>query len=338
MLNGKWTLERVLGAGGASTVYEAVHRDGHRAAVKVMARKRIRDTPALEVAEHEARVANSVHHRGVVRILDEDLTEDGSAYLVMELLEGETLEARRRLAGGRLKVLEALLLFEQLLDVLAAAHDVGIIHRDIKPDNLFVTTHGQLKVLDFGLAAARGERERARAPWFGTPGFMPPEQARADWLEVDALSDLWAAAATFYTVLTGQHVHRATTLAELLRAAACDDIDLAPLQAAVAPRIFDFFERALATDKDDRFPSARAMLHGLRNAVRSCASSTLSGPQRSHLPIAVPPVHCHSTTRVFRLDDAPGCDDAATAPARRGVACVMCPVCPADVATVQRAG
>src|SRR5262249_45261353 len=154
-------------------------------------------------------------------------------YLVMELLEGETLETRRRRAGGRLTLDEAVPLFEELLDVLAAAHDRGIVHRDLKPDNVFVTSRGQVKVLDFGLAAA-GAEERRDAPWFGTPGFMPPEQARAEWPDVDALSDLWAAAATFFTVLTGRLVHAKSTPAGLVRAAASEDVDLSPLEA-VAP-------------------------------------------------------------------------------------------------------
>jgi serine/threonine-protein kinase len=326
-LNGRWTLVGVLGIGGASTVYEAVHRNGRRAAVKIMSQQKIREMPTCRVAAHEAMVANAVPHPGVVEILDDDVAEDGSAYLVMELLEGETLEERRRHAGGRLALHESLSLLEQLLDVLAAAHDRGIVHRDIKPENLFVTSKGVLKVLDFGLAAA-GVAEREDAPWFGTPGFMPPEQARAEWPEVDALSDLWAAAATFYTVLTGRLVHAGRTPAALVEAAASEDIELSPLEAVAPMGVVDVFERALAGDKRDRFPTARAMLTMLRRAARDAERPSRPSSARRSMP---PVPHCHSTTRIFLLRES------GTRERQCHLRCVMCPVCPAEVETLEHA-
>ena len=126
-------------------------------------------------------------------MLDDDVAEDGAVFLVMELLEGETLEARwRRRGGRRLDAGEVLAIADQLLDVLAAAHAKGIVHRDLKPENLFLTRDGAVKVLDFGIArlrdAARAERQRRRRPaaLMGTPAFMPPEQALGHWEEVDA--------------------------------------------------------------------------------------------------------------------------------------------------------
>jgi serine/threonine protein kinase len=332
-LNGKWTLVRVLGVGGASAVYEAVHRNGRRAAVKIMFKDKIREMPTCQLAAHEGWVANRISHPGVVEILDDDIAEDGSAYLVMELLEGETLDARRRRSGGRLALRHALPLFEQLLDVLAAAHDSGVVHRDIKPENVFVTSSGRIKVLDFGLAAAR-EAEREDAPWFGTPGFMPPEQARAEWQEVDALSDLWAAGATLYTVLTGRLVHPGGTPAGLVRAAAEGEADLSPLEAVAPTRIVDVLERSLATDKRDRFPNARAMLHALRAAAKPRWN-----PPRPVLAAKAPPVpRCHSTTRVFLLREGVargGCTAGRKNACR--LTCVMCPVCPESLTTLDRA-
>jgi serine/threonine-protein kinase len=159
-----------------SAVYEGVHRNGHRAAIKILS-----SHPSDGLgwrALQEALLANSVKHPGVVRVLDNDVAEDGSVYLVMELLEGETLEARRRRAGGRLSLGETLRLSDALLDVLGAAHDRGIVHRDVKPENVFLTSSGSLKMLDFGLARA-GLRDESGKWWFvGTPGFMSPEQAR----------------------------------------------------------------------------------------------------------------------------------------------------------------
>jgi serine/threonine-protein kinase len=331
-LNGKWTLLRVLGVGGASAVYEAVHRNGRRAAIKMMSHRTIREMPARQLAAHEARLANAVAHPGVVEILDDDVAEDGCTYLVMELLEGETLNQRRRRAGGRLPLAEALALFEQLLDVLAAAHDRGVVHRDLKPENVFVTADGRIKVLDFGLAAAgRAEREDAAVPWFGTPGFMPPEQARAEWREVDALSDLWAAAATFATVLTGQLVHDGRTPAELVLAATSEEVDVSPLEAVAPLRVVDVFQRALAIDRADRWPNARTMLAALRAAAKSTNWRNVPA-----LPRVVPPVpRCHSTTRVFLFRAArprngeEGCDGTGC-----GLTCLMCPICPEAAVTL----
>ncbi len=124
-LRGKWTLERLLGVGGMADVYAASHRNGSRGAIKMLHR--------------EACVSNQVDHPGAVRVLDDDTAEDGSAFLVLELLLGESLDARLERSGGRLETLEALCLLDQLLAVLAAAHAKGIVHRDIKPDNLFLT-------------------------------------------------------------------------------------------------------------------------------------------------------------------------------------------------------
>jgi serine/threonine-protein kinase len=328
-LNAKWKLLRVLGVGGAATVYEAMHRNGRRAAVKIMSQQKIREMPTYEVATHEALLANAVSHPGVVEVLDDDIAEDGSAYLVMELLEGETLESRRRRAGGRLALDEAMPLFEQLLDVLTAAHERGIVHRDLKPDNVFVTSRGRVKVLDFGLAAVWAE-EQEDSPWFGTPGFMPPEQARAEWPHVDALSDLWAAAATFFTVLTGRLVHMESTPAALVRAAASEDVDLSPLEAVAPIHVVDVFERALASDKADRFPTARALRVALGAAAR------LGRGIRPARAIPKPALfqECRSATRMFLLQggvQGSGCNEAG--PCR--LACTKCPVCPGNVATLQ---
>jgi serine/threonine-protein kinase len=328
-LNHKWTLVRVLGVGGASAVYEAVHRNGRHAALKLMISRATRHGSTQELAAHEAWVANAVKHPGVVEVLDDDVAEDGSPYLVMELLRGETLEQRRVRAGGRLPLTAVLPIVEQLLATLGTAHERGIVHRDLKPDNVFVTQKGRVKVLDFGLAAA-GRSERAACPWFGTPGFMPPEQARMEWPEVDARSDLWAVAATIYTALTGRLVHPMRTPAELVVAAASEDVDIEPL-AEVAPRRFvDVLERALARDKEDRWPDARAMLDALRSAAHDPA------PPRTRAPPTVPPVpHCHSTTRVFLLQGgavSPGCR-ARGARAACGLICTMCPECPDAVIT-----
>lgn len=136
---GKYVIERLLGVGGMAAVYAARHRNGNRVAVKVLHRELSVDGNIRQRFLREGYVANAVEHAGVVRVLDDDTAADGSVFLVMELLEGETLEARLR-RKGVLDAADVLSLTDQLLDVLAAAHGRGILHRDIKPENLFLTS------------------------------------------------------------------------------------------------------------------------------------------------------------------------------------------------------
>ena len=157
VLRGKYRLDRVLGVGGMAAVFAATHRNGKEFAVKLL-----HPEPSLQ-ADMRARflregyVANAVKHAGAVTVIDDDVTEDGSAFLVMELLEGKTVEAVWDERAGRrtldLRVVVAVAM--QLLDVLAAAHKNHVVHRDVKPANLFITRDGQLKVLDFGIARIR---------------------------------------------------------------------------------------------------------------------------------------------------------------------------------------
>src|SRR5262249_15834748 len=150
--------------------------------IKMLHRELSTDVDARARFVREGYTANQVAHPGAVSVLDDDVAEDGSVFLVMELLEGQSVAAlaasrpNRRLGRG-----ETLGIAEQLLDVLVAAHAKGIVHRDLKPDNLFLTKEGALKVLDFGIARVREAPGVAKMTktgvTMGTPAFMPPEQA-----------------------------------------------------------------------------------------------------------------------------------------------------------------
>ena len=162
VLDGKWHLDSVLGIGGMATVYAATHRNQKRVAIKMLHPEVSVDKQVTTRFTREGYLANTVGHPGTVSVLDDDVAEDGSAFLVMELLEGQTLDAMWE-KSGTLPVGEVLLLTDQLLDVLIAAHAKGILHRDLKPENLFLTKEGQLKVLDFGIARlARAHRRSDR--------------------------------------------------------------------------------------------------------------------------------------------------------------------------------
>ena len=178
-LRGKYRIDAVLGVGGMATVYRATHRNQAEFAIKML-------HPELGLSEdlrarflREGYAANSVKHPGAVRVVDDDVGEDGAAFLVMELLHGRGVDVLWQMHGERLPVSIAVSIGEQVLDVLAAAHDKGIVHRDIKPQNLVVTTDGNAKVLDFGIARARdaaslgaGAHGTGTGILLGTPAFM----------------------------------------------------------------------------------------------------------------------------------------------------------------------
>ena len=167
--------------------------------------------------EQEAHAVNRLKHPGAVEIRDIDVTEDGAPFLVMKLFEGTPLTDMARQPAG-VPVDTLLRLMDELLDVLVAAHAQGIIHRDIKPDNLFVQTDGHLKVLDFGIARVRAGiplklKTRVGAQ-LGTVPYMPPEQIGG--AEIDARADLFAVGATMFRLLAKRRIHEASNEAELL--------------------------------------------------------------------------------------------------------------------------
>ena len=141
-IDAKYKLEALLGLGGMAAVYSATHRNGDRVALKVLHAELSRLDSIRERFLREGYVANKIGHTGVVRVIDDAVAPDGCVYLVMELLEGQTLEQHRLQAGGTLALPEALSLVGDILDILAAAHTQQIVHRDIKPDNVFLTSRG----------------------------------------------------------------------------------------------------------------------------------------------------------------------------------------------------
>ncbi len=274
-VKGKWKIDRLLGLGGMAAVYAATHRTGKRVALKILHRE-VSAIPDLRARFlREAYASNKVGHPGVVSVSDDDVTEDGAAFLVMDLLEGETVGARWIAQDKRFDVRSALEVADQLLDVLVVAHEGGIVHRDIKPDNLFMVRGSGLKVLDFGIARVRELSSVTKGATYagavmGTPAFMPPEQARSRWADVDAQSDLWAVGATMFTLLSGRFVHDAETpneqLAQAITRPAPPLIKVAPNAPADVAAIVD---RALMYEKRDRFRNAAEMQKAVRAALGS---------------------------------------------------------------------
>jgi serine/threonine protein kinase len=284
VLQDKWRLETLLGVGGMAAVYSARHRNGKRVAVKMLHTEFSHHEQMRTRFLQEGYAANAIHHEGAVSVLDDDLAPDGSAFLVMELLEGETVEQRWEKQDRKLELDEVLAIGDQLLDVLAAAHAKNVIHRDVKPENLFITKTGVLKVLDFGIAKVfEQEKTRPTATQagmiMGTPAFMAPEQARGRWEEVDGRTDLWAVGATMFTLLSGRYVHEAPSSHEqLILNATAPAPAIATVAPAVPSEVAAIVDRALAFERARRWPDARSMQQPIRSTlaalgVRSAPSS-----------------------------------------------------------------
>jgi eukaryotic-like serine/threonine-protein kinase len=289
----KWRLDSLIGVGGMAAVYAATHRNKNRVAVKMLHAQFSGDETVRTRFLREGYLANTVEHTGAVKVLDDDVSEDGSAFLVMELLDGETIEARWLRKKQRLDAGEVLAIGDKLLDVLASAHDKGIVHRDIKPENLFLTREGTLKVLDFGIArifeGSRDQKGTRQGYIMGTPAFMSPEQALAQWDEVDGRTDLWAVGATMFTLLTGRHVHEAKTGNEqLIRSATTPAISVGSIDAGLAPPIVELVDRALAFDKKERWADARAMRAALRKAYQAFRPRAAGSPSGDNPKAAQP--------------------------------------------------
>ena len=270
VLCGKWTLERLLGSGGMAAVYAASHKKiGRRDAIKIL-HADIARVPELRARfDQEAYAANRFVHRGAVEIRDIDVTEDGCPFLVMELLEGESLRARCDRLGPP-DIAEVLRIADDLLDVLAAAHAHGIIHRDVKPENIFCLPDGRIKVLDFGVAhvrqAASSLRTRTGA-MLGTVAYMPPEQVKGK--DIDARADVFAVGATMFRLIAGRHVHETHSDADLLvKMTTAPAPPLASVAHGAPQGVSAIVDRALAFDREERYPTAAAMQQDVR-AVRS---------------------------------------------------------------------
>jgi serine/threonine protein kinase len=289
LLNARWRLDRLLGVGGMAAVYAATHhRNAKRVAIKILHREISADDNARQRFLREGYAANQIGHRGAVTADDDGLTEDGVAFLVMELLEGETLEERAQRQGGRLTGREVLALMDQALATLEAAHQKGIIHRDLKPENLFLTRDGLVKVLDFGIARvgqAAGASPSQTQGIMGTPSYMAPEQARGRWDEVDARADLWAIGATMFSLLSGRFVHEAETANEALVLAVTQRArSVSSVVPDAHPALVSVVDKALAYEREARFQSAAE----LRAALRSSDAQIAAGETPPSLSVPLP--------------------------------------------------
>ena len=313
ILSRKYTLKRVVGTGGMGAVYESTSPDdGRPVAVKILGVEWHDDADVKGRFLEEGRTCQRLVHPNIVRVLDVATAEDGSPYIVMELLEGVPLSVYTR-TGVRVPLQQAATILQGILAGLGAAHAQGIVHRDLKPENVVLARelNGSFtaKILDFGIAkvmdAAGGMGNKTRTGvLLGTPAYMSPEQIR-NAKEVDPRSDLWSAAVLLYEMLTGRVAFPAPT--EYARLNAVLNATPAPLES-VDPqlgRLSPFLQLAMQKDRTQRYPSALEMARALAAAMGT--DPTTAGAPISQLP-NVPSVWmpAHATS--------PGANGPITAP------------------------
>jgi serine/threonine protein kinase len=270
-LNKRYRVIRRVGVGGTGIVFEAERlADGVGVALKTL-RPCFVDHPDLgRRLQREAEVARRVRHPGIVPVLDEGALDDGSPYLVMPLLRGESL-TRVLLRSAQLPVQSVALVIARVAAILHGAHCVGYVHRDVKPDHVLLDTgpRGELLVslLDFGVCssadAPKDEREREQGKVFGTPTYVSPEQAAGN-PDIDARADLFSLGVVMFEALCGRPPFADASVSKLLVRIIREE---APRLSDVLPHvetaIDDIVARLLARDPHDRFPSARALTRAL---------------------------------------------------------------------------
>ncbi len=266
VIKGKWTVDGLLGVGGMAAVYAASHRNGQRAALKILHADFAREKTICERFLREAYVSNKVNHSATVQVLDDDMTEQGEPFLIMELLLGETVRDAWKKCGRTMPIGRVLQICERVVDCLASCHAINVIHRDLKPANIFITDEGEIKVLDFGVAQMRDatSERTATGTALGTPAYMSPEQAMGLVDQLDGRADLFSVGAMMHALITGHRINNGRTEQEALVMAATKPV---PSVARLAPHLpielIKVIDKALAWDRRNRFQDAREMQRGL---------------------------------------------------------------------------
>src|SRR5213592_1808470 len=281
----------LLGEGGMGEVYRA--RDaklGRDVAIKVMPAAFSADAERLRRFEQEAQAAGALNHPNILVIFHIG-THEGAPYIVSELLEGDTL--RERMAGAALSQRKAIDYALQTAHGLAAAHEKGIIHGDLKPENLFVTKDGRVKILDFGLAkligVGDGTQSQTEVPTrrvdtdpgvvMGTIGYMSPEQLRGR--PTDHRSDIFSFGAILYEMLSGKRAFRGESTADTMSAILREDPpDLSETNKTISPALERVVHHCLEKNPDERFHSAR----DLAFAIESLSGTATSSGQTATMP------------------------------------------------------
>lgn len=293
VVRGKWTLDRLLGVGGMAAVFAASHRNGQKAALKILHAEFAKERPICERFLREAYVSNKVNHSATVQVLDDDVTDQGEPFLIMELLLGETVRDAWKRSGRTMAVGRVLQICERVLDCLASCHAIGVIHRDLKPANIFITEENEIKVLDFGVAQMRDatSEKTAAGTALGTPAYMSPEQAMGLVDQLDGRADLFSVGAMMHALISGHRINNGRTEQEALVMAATKPVpSVARIAPDLAPSLIKVIDRSLSWDRRNRFQNAREFQRTLLELmIPEQTMPLVSKPPPRPLEVVAPP-------------------------------------------------
>jgi eukaryotic-like serine/threonine-protein kinase len=267
-----YQVTRLLGRGGMGSVWEANHLrlPGKRVAIKVLHTDAASDQESLARFRREAEIATRLGHPNIVEVHDFNTLPGGHPYLVLELLVGESLDARMR--RGPMAPDQVVRIAGQIAAALAAAHRAGVVHRDLKPQNVFLVPRedevgGELvKVLDFGISKIRGSQtvKTQDSTILGTPQYMAPEQATGNHAAVDERTDVFALGAIVYEMLAGRPAFTGQNIPEVVYKVVYEQpAPLGSVAPGVAPRLVQAVERALAKKQEERTTDVAAFIEEL---------------------------------------------------------------------------
>ena len=271
LFDNTYRLMRLLGEGAMGAVYEATHaRLAGRYAIKLLLLKPTVDSEAIALFAREARITSLLQHPNIVQVIDHNTTADGTEYLVMEYLDGESL-AQRLVRKAPLALDVVVGIVDQIAAGLAAAHAKAIVHRDLKPDNVFlVPVEGReaesVKILDFGISKVKGSSWGRQAPEgtvMGTPLYMAPEQVEGRVGDADAATDQFALAVIAYEMLSGRNPFRADTAGAVFHLV----VHSYPPPMGVGRDVELVVRRALSKANGQRFPAITDFSDALRAAA-----------------------------------------------------------------------
>lgn len=283
---GHYELAEVIGRGAMGEVYEAVDsRDGSMAAVKVLEPDMLSDAKRIRWFLRELHLIEHICSPHVVRVFHAASLDEGLPYLAMERLHGQSLSDQLR-GNGRLGQFEVVRLIREAGAGLEAAADVGVVHRDVKPHNIFVTDEGVYKVIDFGVGTlTNGASEMTKGALVGTPSYMAPEQVSGR--TVDRMSDLYSLAAVAYRALTGHGVVTHGEMSKVLHAVVHETPRRPSSLGRFHKDVDDVFAIALAKEPAQRFKSAEEFADALDSAIRGQLSEQIRARSEASLSLSV---------------------------------------------------
>jgi serine/threonine-protein kinase len=300
VIAGTYKIEALLGRGGMGAVFLASHQRlaGKQVAIKIL-HTEVEDADVVARFKREAEIAARLNHPNIVGVIDYNIAPDGTPYLVLDYLQGETLA--QRIARGPLPLDQVVSIVRQVGSALAAAHRAGIVHRDLKPQNIFLVpteVDGRMveiaKVLDFGISKIRGSQtvKTQDSALLGTPQYMAPEQATGQHASVDERTDVFALGAIVYEMLSGRPAFEGASIPEVVFKVVYEQpAPLVEQMPSVPPAVEAAVAQAMAKPSDQRFPTVGAFVEAVTGQPLTLSRG----------PIAAPPATADSPSALRRV-------------------------------------